>query len=301
MSKLYDVINRLEEVAAREGENPEIPAEPEFTLVEEKRSPVVRILFIAGICIVLGLSAVGGAYWWKNSFPGKNAPATAAPTQVKTEPAPPLEPSSRLQPDTPRIPEKQFVNTPATEEPETAGIAFEEWRSPATVETPQIMSVDVAGLNRATDEIEQIIALEPDISPMDVPIADGKSSNIKISKLNTITIKERQAPSPKPTEPPPPQEIAGSTAEDFTKTTRWLHQAEIYRHQGEWDGAITLYKRVFNTTRDPAVANNLAAALIETRRIDQAHKILQEAALAAPDDPDIKQNLQVIQQMLDIQ
>lgn len=299
MSKLYDVINRLEEVAARDGENPEIPAEPEFTLVEEKRSPMLRILVIAGVCIALGIAAVRGAFWWKNSFDQKTAPAAAENAPPGTLPPQTSDPLFTLQLGKPQVPEKQIANPPTPNKPEVVDMTIEEVRplTPVT-ETPQIMSVDVAGLNRATDEIEQILALESDISPMDVPLANIKDTSINIGKLNTITIKERVAPSPETSEALPPQAIVSSAAEDFTKTTRWLHQAEIYRHQGEWDGAISLYKRVFTKTKNPAVANNLAAALIETGRIEEAYKILKEAVLTAPNDSDIKQNLLVIKQML---
>ncbi|MGQ9498902.1 MAG: tetratricopeptide repeat protein [Dissulfurimicrobium sp.] len=70
-----------------------------------------------------------------------------------------------------------------------------------------------------------------------------------------------------------------------------LQQAEEYRIAGRMEEAVELYRTVWAKTGDARVANNLAAALLVLGRAKEAEGILSEALKKAPDDIDLKFNL----------
>ena len=84
---------------------------------------------------------------------------------------------------------------------------------------------------------------------------------------------------------------------EYFKLKQWLHQAEELRRKGDWDGAISLYTRIWQQGQDPGVANNLAASLIFRKRFPEAQKVLKDALKLAPNDPDLLSNYQLVQQM----
>jgi hypothetical protein len=77
-----------------------------------------------------------------------------------------------------------------------------------------------------------------------------------------------------------------------------LQQAEEYRAAGRMEEAAGLYRTVWAKTGDPGVANNLAAALLVLGRAKEAEGVLSEALKKAPDDVDLKFNLDLARRKL---
>ncbi len=300
MSKLYDVISRLEEVAeqdsalAREdeaGQDTVALNKPSFA---KQRFPLTRILVMAALVVLLGVLVVVAVFWWRTLAVQPAAPdnmditiqSTALLSEV-SEPEPPAVEELAVSEEVPAAADSPVL--PEQENQENKGLEDDEIAQ--KVETPAL-SLDPSKETKLQPEVQGDSTIAATTSSTDRTPAAKKKIFVKIHKLkeldehhNTDELQSGKT------------FIAPVTTTDiFAKTGRWLHQAELYRHQGDWESAISLYKKVFTITKDPAVANNLAAALIQLHRLEEAHAILEEAGRMAPDDPDIEQNLKVIKQ-----
>ncbi len=308
MSKLYDVISRLEEVTA-EGSSPiNVTGSMHGSTasialnqgpLRKESSPLTRILIMAGVAILLGLAAVTTVFWWKNvSFqqiaenaPAKNVSAAAvrplSPAADMSAVDKPLEKERIIPPEeTPALPVKQ---TEPGHSSQTVPGEFRETAITAGDEHVVVPNIETSGVDSGQG-LERDFQI-PSIGKL--PAAE-KNTSIKINEIQTFGGNEKGE------EPQAVSRLAPAVSPALTaaRAARWLHQAEAYRHQGDWESAIALYQRVFATTKSPDVANNLAAALIEAHRLQEARDLLVEAARIDPDDPDIRQNLSVIKQRL---
>ncbi len=79
---------------------------------------------------------------------------------------------------------------------------------------------------------------------------------------------------------------------------RLLYRAEKLRKLGLKEQALAIYQRVWEKSRNPLVANNLAALLMDKGRYEKALKILEQAAKVSPLDEDIKYNLEQLRLFL---
>ena len=79
---------------------------------------------------------------------------------------------------------------------------------------------------------------------------------------------------------------------------RLLYRAEKFRKLGLKEQALAIYQRVWEKSRNPLVANNLAALLMDKGRYEKALKILEQAAKVSPSDEDIKYNLEQLRLFL---
>ncbi|GEM_PF-6673683 len=79
---------------------------------------------------------------------------------------------------------------------------------------------------------------------------------------------------------------------------RLLYRAEKLRKLGLKEQALAIYQRVWEKRRNPLVANNLAALLMDKGRYEKALKILEQAAKVSPSDEDIKYNLEQLRLFL---
>lgn len=74
---------------------------------------------------------------------------------------------------------------------------------------------------------------------------------------------------------------------------RILYQAEKVREQGDLPNALILYKKAWSYDPNPAIANNLAAILIQSRQYEEAEEYLKQVIALAPEDEDLRFNLEI--------
>ncbi len=79
------------------------------------------------------------------------------------------------------------------------------------------------------------------------------------------------------------------------ETKRMLQQAEELRVHGRMKDAAEVYETLWRRTKNPLVANNLAACLMMSNNTKKARKVLEKALEQNPDDSDLRYNLQIIQ------
>ena len=299
MSKLYDVISRLEDVASQEKNgpdvlSPEVNGQPE---PEKERRPWKRVLLLALLFIALGVVAIGATAWLQQKFTSRTLSTSPARSSINPEivltapvqdqfPAPIIqeEPSPvdvvQILPTNPPLLQKAQTSTP-----ENITELFQG-----------TMSIDVAMEDITVESLDYFLQTAIFDLPDFLESDDSWRTTIFIHDLD---IAEAINDSSVVIEPVPYTHHDTAAAENLkASSSRWLHQAELYRHNGEWEGAILLYQRVWDISQDPDVANNLAAALIEMNRPEEAHRILKDTIASAPNDPDIKLNLRIVEQIL---
>lgn len=287
MSKLYDVISRLEEVVEQDAQGFETPL-PEFEEKPRKfQSPSLRIVLFSLLFVVVGILAVALTAWWQNWFAKQDValfPQNVSVQQVQ-QGALPTDKNTI-------VPPAENVMSSKTQEtiPNNQPLRVTEELLPDT------MAVDVGHLNRTVDTIDDF--LKKKIFDQLNPERTVPLNNVRIY-IHDLDIAEAVVDEELlSTEETFPTSQSTNINESKAKTSRWLHQAELYRHGGEWEAAIALYQRVWDISGEPDVANNLAAALIQVNRLEDALKILHEASNIAPNDPDIKENLKILKQLL---
>ena len=287
MSKLYDVISRLEDVAEQDTQGFETPL-PEFEEKPRKlQSPALRIVLFSLLFVILGILAVALTAWWQNWFAKQEVslfPKDGGVQQVQHGILP-TEKNTTIQPTDNTTPKK-------TEET----IADNQPLKVTEELLPDTMVADIGHLDKSVETIDDFlkkrIFAQSNIERT-VPL---KNVRIYIHDLDIAEVViEETPPSTKVTIPT--SQTTNINAHK-AKTSRWLHQAELYRHSGEWEAAIALYQRVWNISGEPDVANNLAAALIQVNRLEDALEILREASIIAPNDPDIKENIEILRQLM---
>ena len=79
---------------------------------------------------------------------------------------------------------------------------------------------------------------------------------------------------------------------------RLLYRAEKLRKLGLKEQALAIYQRVWEKSRNPLVANNLAAMLMEKGRYEKALEILHQAVKVSPSDEDLKYNMEQLRLFL---
>ena len=79
---------------------------------------------------------------------------------------------------------------------------------------------------------------------------------------------------------------------------RLLYRAEKLRKLGLKEQALAIYQRIWEKSRNPLVANNLAAMLMEKGRYGKALEILEQAVKVSPSDEDLKYNLEQLRLFL---
>lgn len=285
MSKLYDVISRLEDVAERDATGFETPEPTSGDKTKKLQSPSVRIIIFCLLFILLGTLAIALTAWWQNWFVQQDVTLFPKDLPVQQQPSLSANITSGTHPPDNAAPEKVQERT--------------TYHQPLIVDDellPDILDVGMGDRDRTVTTIDDFLKSEHFDQSVSKATAPLKNVKIYIHDLDIAeAVVEREPISVGRNFPTSQSTIIN---ESKAKTSRWLHQAELYRHNGEWDGAIALYQRVWDITGEPGVANNLAAALIQVNRPEEALKILMEGSNIAPNDPDIKQNLTIIKQLL---
>lgn len=272
MSKLYNAISRLDAIALSEEENSPSSENPFQQTLYKSGSSLSRILIVCGVLILFGVVAIGTTAWWQNWLPANSAEPGPATTSVKTA-----------------------VHTGSTGEvalatPPTGVIArqpLENHANPATPALPDRL--------KSTSESPTYSA-----PPTVIDRLPAKA----VKKIAQMNIKQ-PVPADFTAEPQPLQISeetealpTGEFIEQTARLSRWLQQAEQRRKAGDWEGAITLFKKVWQISENPAIANNLAASLMQLDRLAEAREILTKALQKTPNDQDLKQNLRLVQQLV---
>lgn len=278
MSKLYTAISRLDELAIRDETDP--AADIPFNRARQKSgSSVRRMVVLSGALMLSGLVAVGITAWWQDWL---ELPQTTTSVAV-----PALE---------------QPVGTaPASVQSGTA------LQAAATAPTEAVLAQPAAG--------SLLPGQRPDVDMQPLAPADPADSAAAtvINRLpakamkNVVSATDQASPLVEGITQPRPLQLAeqldapstttGHFIDQTAQLSRWLHQAEQRRRGEDWEGAIALFTKVWQITGNPAVANNLAASLMQLGRWSEAEKILAKALQRAPGDQDLQQNLRVAQQL----
>ncbi len=79
-----------------------------------------------------------------------------------------------------------------------------------------------------------------------------------------------------------------------SRQKRLLYRAEKLRKSGLENQALALYKKIWNKSHNPLVANNLAAILMEKGEYQEAKDILEQAIDISPGDNDLIYNLKQV-------
>lgn len=124
---------------------------------------------------------------------------------------------------------------------------------------------------------------------------DGPKSLINIRPKGqeqkiAVTVQKMPPSEPRPIKNP----FAPNPMVLNSRQKKLLYRAEALRKSGRYEQALSLYKKVWNTSHNPLVANNLAAILMEIGRYQEARKILQDALRTSPQDRDLKFNLKQV-------
>lgn len=151
-------------------------------------------------------------------------------------------------------------------------------------------------------EPEQVAVQEPISSPVEKNLAVKKEStdqhDTEVEIIGAVTHKKIY----------PEIQIQHVSLEQFIESStsdaekeqnrdrqrkRIVYQAEKMREQDDFPKAFVLYKKAWAFGPNPDIANNLAAILIQSRQYEEAEKYLKQAISLAPDDEDLRFNLEI--------
>lgn len=282
MSKLYDVISRLDKISPQdEKDTPalEIPFHPP----PRSRSPLLRVVLLSVLLILLGLGCLAGIVWWKNSLAVKPSPVKnhlVSLSQVEQQ----IPASTGTAADIP---------VPSTVNAAFSSSVFDEEIAVEDIEKEKEISALEQGSEHRMDESAGVSAVtstraaEGNAAPAETiastAVSDGKGTVVEPDALPV-----RHNISTPPT---------ALVFDESSQISRWLYQAEQHRRNGEWAAAADLFRRVWNISGSPAVANNLAACLIRLGQLGEAGTILDKALQKTPDDRDLFSNRQLVEQL----
>ncbi|MCP3890158.1 MAG: tetratricopeptide repeat protein [Desulfobulbaceae bacterium] len=306
MSKLYDVISRLEDIASKDEDEMaavDIPFQQPQT---EKKSPWIRIAILSGTLVCTGVIVIGATAWWQDWFSLKQPtiqPQSTPPSQtsLQTEshqipgPVPTVITSAEPQPQ-PEVPDRVLQKDFLTETvPGTEGHAEPKINPSIVVLQPQASKVvplirddneDFGGEKIQTDEID--LPIETENRPVNGDVFQDK-------EYPRDTVIE---PKPLSLEPKPESFTENQVIDNSFKIKQWLYQAEQLRKKDDWQGAVVLYARLWQIAKQPEIANNLAASLMQLNRNKEAYTILESGLLIAPKDRELIQNFEIVKQLI---
>lgn len=277
MSKLYDVINRLEEIAEKDAQETmaaDIPFQPAKA---EKRSPWLRVIILSSVLIFAGIVVLAVTAWLQNWFPGQE---TRLPIQ-ETLSAPAVETSLEEQP----------LLDSAGEAPSLA-VTPAEQSQPIAQPTP---ARSVRNTELRLEKTKQQQTVPGNSAPTPLPAPTSPDELPPPQKEQDKVVIE---PQPLTISPSPPKSQRQEKVDNTFKIKQWLYQAEQLRKTKRWEAAIVLYGRIWDISKEVGVANNYAASLLQLQRPVEALAILDQALTKAPQDRDLRANREVALQML---
>lgn len=291
MSKLYDVINRLEDLAEKEGleasgdEIPySVPKEP-----GKRRAPWLRVIMLSLVMILLGIGLVAFTAWWQDWFNLRPPIERNRAPETIAEPGPSM--------DLAGIP---AVTATASTSRQTEFVR----QARPSAETSGNLNPVPAGKNEEKQPVGEQRPLEPSetVVNQDLPVEVVTRPEIFLGHYGgaidpVSSIMQMQ---PLPLDPDDFQ-VEKKVRENTFKLQQWLYQAEQLRKAEDWQAAILLYSRIWDISEKPEIANNLAASLMQVGRFEEARTILQSGLKLAPRDRDLNDNLETVQYLLERQ
>lgn len=294
MSKLYDVISRLEDIAAKDETQMATAEQPFQQASAKKKSPWLRIAVLSSIAITAGFLVIALTMWWKSQLlvesPDSNVvqqpPVLLPEDSAAKPPAIPDGESSHLEElnnNSFRVeeesPQLTVIPPPSQEKVEENDVIILQ---PKTIKR----TVSAPGLQLITEENQSIPMGQQSHSVPDVREMEQQQSDtvIEPKPLALVTIAKE----------PVKEQVVDNTF----KLKQWLYQAEQLRKHGQWQGAATLFTQIWDISKQPEVGNNLAACLIELDQLDEAKTVLKHALSHSPTDRDLSANLKLVEKML---
>ncbi|MEF3168314.1 MAG: tetratricopeptide repeat protein [Deltaproteobacteria bacterium] len=265
MSRLFDAISRIE--ARKHGADP-----PPFALRERTKrrwkgpwilsSIAVGVIAGAGILAIVAVSGIDTSKLRMNSETLRPLQTTETSDRaIRNDAGSPPSSSPPVQQQLADAPPASSM--PASNDPK-----------------PSIPSESGSGIG-TRDSRETKLLPAVDEPPAKAPLPDAE---IRIpDKLTAL-----QAPASQ-------KKAQMSEAEETPIPDVMEAQAMI--SQGRIEEACRIYQAAWRREKDPVIGNNLAATLIMLKRPDEARKILEEAISIAPDDEDIRYNLELAKTM----
>lgn len=317
MSKLFQTITKLEDIEAdtnNDSSAAEVPYPTEVSTKENNSKPWLRIVLLSTVLILIGGAIIGFTAWYQDWFvikkevrkeEEKRAIITDLPTaniEKKTQaPLAPIQPSPRTTPSDLPIPAVGLHpadGPPAAKQilMDTVNISFAVSQY-GQIEKPQ----GATPLEKDTKQSNSALLSTKGIAEKET---EDFSSQIQIRPLlvaNNFIQPELPQPLDINNIPPVDRQTSLATRNIIDKTTkmnRWLHQAERHRRNGEWEGAVVLYAKIWEVSKRPEIANNLAASLIQLDRPKEALTILESGLERSPIDKDLQDNLELVKQIL---
>ncbi len=306
MSKLYDVISRLEDIASKDEDEMaavDIPFQPPQT---EKKSPWMRIAILSGTLICIGVIVICATAWWQDWFSLRQPtiqPQSTPPTQTSLQtgshqipgPVPTVITSAEPQPQ-PKVPETVFQKDFLTETvPGTEGHVVSKINPSIVVLQPQASKI--APLIR--EESEDFGGEKIQTDEIDLPIkTENRQANGDVFPAKEYPRDTVIEPKPLSLEPKPESFTENQVIDNSFKIKQWLYQAEQLRKKDDWQGAVVLYARLWQIAKKPEIANNLAASLMQLNRNREAYNILEKGLLISPKDRELRQNFEIVKQLI---
>ncbi len=324
MSKLLNVINRLEKIA-NEDEEEQIVSDFPFQHVEKRSNfPLMRILIFSGSIILLGVVVLGIIAWWQDWFLLRQN-AVVEDTVVLNEVERKIQVDLPIDPDFPVSPAEPvdegepFLSDQSKEITSIVPTASSPESLPSTVSSFEIDPPPVKEEEQALEKIVETVSVTKQEKVTRQP-ASFLPPEKKRTELTAPLVQKPVAEEPqklvipvvlpfKPVEKNnrepkvlfTEEKIFDGNAEkerQRVRLRRWLLQAEKSRKSGNIEGAIILYRKVWEDSQNPAVANNLAAALLQQNQNRHAYDILQKALQITPNDKELLNNFKLAKENL---
>jgi tetratricopeptide (TPR) repeat protein len=259
MSELFKALQKLEEQNAPEAPHPFSPSSGDKK--SKKSAPFLKSILLCVLLLLLTVVCLGFIWFAKDSYTPSPTVANSRADSEKEHTIPVVKPISVT-------PAKTILPT-ITRLPEPEQVVGQDSFSPA--EKPPAPEKEITDQYEAKVETTAVTRkqINSEIQIQQVSLEQFIESSS--SKAEKELSKDRQR-------------------------KRIVYQAEKMREQGDLSKALVLYKKAWAFCPNPDIANNLAAILIQSRQFEEAEDYLEQVISLAPDDEDLRFNLNIAQE-----
>ncbi len=292
MSKLYNALERLEQIAEEQSDDQETAQilTRERTAGRASSLPWRTLALSLGL-ILLGLLVLGLLSWWQGwlHLPAptgdeRRTAASAERPEAAVLPVPQTQPVDTDDPTAVPAADPSVVSIAtaggdiSTVQPNIQEQTKESSSAPSVRQQP-VPDRRQAGADLAGQQDRQDLS-----EPQDQKVARGSRTAASVRIADSSVRLKTPAGSP-------------ASERQGAMFSRWLLQAEQRRQEGDWAGAARLYRLVWESTGNPAVANNLAASLLQLGKVAEARVVLEKALQTAPGDRDLLLNRELAERL----